>query len=87
MAKCRSCRATVYWVRTTAHRLMPLDPHPSEHGNVVLERGEPARVVGAEEAARLRAEGRPLYVSHFTTCPQAAQWRRSPTTRDEPGTT
>ena len=55
---------------------MPLDPEPSPEGNVLLIDGV-ASVYGAETAADVRLSGQPLYVSHFTTCPEAAQHRKT----------
>jgi hypothetical protein len=48
---------------------MPLDPEPSEEGNVVIL-GELARVLAAGET------GEPRFLSHFATCPNAAQHRK-----------
>lgn len=75
-AKCRTCGALVLWV--TMHpggRKNPLDPTPVAGGNIERRRGNHSdawygRVVPEEERTG------PLYVSHFATCPQAAQHRR-----------
>lgn len=54
---------------------MPLNPHPSDRGNVRLDRADwqrPVAVVLAGEtldAVRERA-AEPLYVPHFATCPR-----------------
>ncbi len=34
--RCRSCRAPIVWARTPAGRLMPLDPTPTDDGNVEI---------------------------------------------------
>ena len=58
---------------------MPIDPAPVPHGNLVL------RDVGARTVAvvvvpllqTLEERAMPHYVSHFVTCPNAAQHRRT----------
>lgn len=34
--KCRSCGAEIYWAKTEAGKLMPVDAEPAEDGNCVL---------------------------------------------------
>ena len=71
--RCRSCRAPIVWARTTAGRLMPLDPTPTDAGNVEIINGH-AVVHGQAPLAH-----RNLYMPHFATCPQGQQWSgRSP---------
>lgn len=74
---CRSCRAPIRWVRMAASgRPNPLDPEPSERGNIViLEDGRGLVVIGARLEER-RAQGVPLYLSHFVTCPDRERHRR-----------
>lgn len=75
---CRSCGQEILWAVTAAKgRRIPLDPEPVPDGNVILVQV----TTGVTEAVVLRAEDRPAagkarYVSHFSTCPQAAQHRR-----------
>jgi len=83
-SRCRSCRQPVVWVHTQAGKTMPLDPHPSAEGNVTYTGRSTVNGAGVErpevrvaaQPALLSDEG-PHYVSHFTTCPQSEQWRRS----------
>lgn len=70
MSKCRSCGAPVRWVVTVNGRRMPIDPHPSDDGNMVLRSGV-AYVVKPDEAPD---EAR--WISHFATCPNAKRHRR-----------
>lgn len=64
---CRSCGKRVLWVETQSGKKMPLDYEPERR--FVVEAGtDPIR-------ARLRN----TYVSHFSTCPQAGQWRKGDT--------
>ncbi|MEZ5152095.1 hypothetical protein [Rhodococcus zopfii] len=78
--KCRSCRHQIVWAQTVNGKAMPLDVEPSERGNVavdlvfgVLHAG----VVSGPDRDSLRAAKRPLYLSHFTTCPHADNWRNN----------
>ena len=66
MGKCRSCGAEVVWVKTRSGRSMPLDAVNPNAGNV--------RIV--DNVAHVGADGSGHYVSHFSTCPEADQWRR-----------
>ena len=58
---------------------MPLDPEPSPDGNILLGLvgGEEVAIVlsGAERAGAQEAQ-RPLYVTHFYTCPDANEHRK-----------
>jgi hypothetical protein len=80
-AKCRSCEAPVVFVKTAAsdgNKSMPLDPEASPDGNVVVDpiTGR-ARVF--KDAAAIPAElaERPRHFSHFATCPNSREHRRS----------
>ncbi len=87
--KCKSCRATVLWVKMASGADMPLDPEPVAHGNVyqVERRGQQLSAYPSFEqsdALRWRAvsktqpapDGAQLYTSHFVTCPRAAEHRK-----------
>lgn len=50
---------------------MPVDPQEHAAGNVELLADGTARVVGAREME----DGQPRFISHFVTCPHAAQHR------------
>lgn len=74
---CRSCKAPVIWARTPAGRNMPVDAEPSPKGNLVLDtRSQPAHVhvLGPLDEP---AEGLHRHESHFSTCPNADQHRKS----------
>jgi len=69
-ATCRSCGAPILWSRTENNKPIPLDPEPVPGGNVVLEAcGALARVVKPDPSVK-------RHVSHWTSCPQAKQWRK-----------
>ena len=74
-AKCRSCQADILWVRNASTgTFMCLDADPVCGGNVVVVDGL-ARVVKKGDLFEEPAGG-PFYQSHFSTCPEAKQWRK-----------
>lgn len=87
-ARCRSCGAAVIWASTTKGKLTPVDALPVEAGNILLSHrhaGVPpvAIIQGPLDIEMLRVqrsrshEAGPLrlFVSHFSTCPNAAAHR------------
>jgi hypothetical protein len=64
ITECRSCKAPIIWAKTQGGKLMPLDSLPQQR--YVLEEREEGTV----------AIYRPVFVSHFATCPNADQHRR-----------
>ena len=79
---CESCHAAIIWTITPAGKPMPVDEYPTEKGNVLVLKptalDEPLAVVlsgAALEAARRKTPY--LRASHFYTCPNAAEHRRS----------
>ncbi len=84
MSKCRSCGASIVWVRTEAKagkpdRAMPLDADQRGkalvvgNGNLVftgLRSGDGTPIV------RAVASNQGMHVSHFYTCPAADEHRR-----------
>lgn len=79
MSVCTSCRAPIRWVETEQGKAMPIDRDPVPHGNLVL-RGTGARTVAVVVVPLLQTfeeRAAPHYVSHFVTCPNAAQHRRT----------
>ena len=90
MAECRTCHAEIRWVTTAAKgEPMPLDLAPAENGNILLKRvggKDVATVLAGEALAGARSRDTPLYLSHFVTCPYAAEHRKRKEARMEPGT-
>lgn len=77
---CASCRAEIVWLTLRpGGRRMPVDAEPASDGNVLADLAAGAGVVlSAAMVAEVRdgTPDEPLYRSHFSTCPQADQWRR-----------
>lgn len=71
MSRCRSCEAPITWAETESGKAMPLDAKPTRDGNMVLVRGK-TRFANEED----RRLARPLYMSHFATCPDASAHRK-----------
>lgn len=81
---CRSCNATIVWCETATGKRMPVDAEPHEGGTLVLiSEGAGTRVLalhfdsGDQRAERARALRQRRHRSHFATCPNAGQHRRS----------
>lgn len=81
IARCRSCRARVVWTTNTATgKRMPVDAEPMVGGNVMLTAGNDgprSTTVGRDEQRERAGRREELYVSHFATCADSDQWRRS----------
>ena len=68
MAFCKGCGANIDWHKTADGKNVPVDPEPVPNGNLHFEAG----LVVYGKAT----DGRKLYVSHFATCPKAADFRK-----------
>lgn len=80
LERCRSCNRPIVWANTSNGKTMPLDPEPSDRGNLVVSLTDNilhAGVVRGPQRDGLRAARKPLYLSHFTTCPHADNWRKN----------
>lgn len=79
ISQCRSCHKRIIWTTNLdSGKRMPVDADAAEHGNVILlsgNDGPEARVLTKIELSK-RPTKRDLYVSHFSTCPQARDWRQ-----------
>ncbi|MBF0501471.1 MAG: hypothetical protein HQM09_15125 [Candidatus Riflebacteria bacterium] len=69
MPNCKSCGASIRWVKTEAGKSMPIDDKPNPAGNIVIENG--VATVRTDKPANTR-----LYISHFATCVNAAKHRK-----------
>jgi hypothetical protein len=68
------------WATTEAGKAIPLDPDPRDDGNLIDDTDRPrgGPFVRSLSAQRALGEDDPetRYVSHYVTCPQAADWRK-----------
>jgi hypothetical protein len=75
--RCRTCKAEVRWARLArSGRPHPLDAVPSKRGNLRLLDDGRAELLAGPELVAVRTAGAELFVSHFTSCPDCAEWRR-----------
>ncbi len=77
---CRACGANIFWAKSKLNKGIPMNLEPTLDGNVLLEEheGEPPRayVFSAGQARKAKVTGTKLYLSHFATCPAAAEFRK-----------
>lgn len=78
---CRTCQAEIIWVVTEKGKKMPIDAEPtsSDDGRFRKERLDPNgdKVVHFVRDDELASNDRPLYASHFQTCPDRDVHRKS----------
>ncbi len=72
-AECRSCGEPVIWTTTSKGKRMPVDAEPSSEGTFDLQ--EDGDTVNAAWAPK--GSSPDLHLSHFSTCPQSKEWRKS----------
>lgn len=76
LAHCRSCQKPIIWTVTIHGKRMPVDADP-----VRTSRGFRLEELDGENVTAVfttaPAYGEQLYLSHFSTCPQANQHRRT----------
>jgi len=79
LARCTACGASLVFAVLASGKRIPMDPEPSDRGNVACRivegRGLVAHVFGKADATEARAAGAVLYLSHFATCPDVARFR------------
>ena len=80
MAKCKGCGAEIIWIKTPYGKSHPCDPKPVIYwarqkgkGKVVTPNGE---VISCEFKGEMDKATGYGYVSHWSTCPEAQQFRR-----------
>jgi hypothetical protein len=77
MPTCRSCGAEILWAETERGKRMPVDKEPVADGNLGLfylgDQDEPQ--IRPLDAAPQLFDTEVRYVSHFATCPDAAEHR------------
>jgi hypothetical protein len=78
VSACRSCRAPIVWVGTEHGKAMPLDAEPytgDDPRGLFVIRTDGGKVTGVAVPPDVFAD-EPHYRAHWSTCPQADQWRR-----------
>jgi hypothetical protein len=64
------------WGRSQAGAKCIMDPEPRENGNIILLGDGIVVYLSAKTKGQYPDwESRPRYVSHFSTCPGAKDWR------------
>jgi len=77
MSICRSCEKPIKWIKTKDGRNMPCDPEVFLHDEckngdkLVTETGHVVSVNSDQSLPNVKG-----YISHFSTCPEANQWRK-----------
>lgn len=77
---CRSCSKPILWAMTRNDRPMPVNPTPSDAGNVLLARQNGVlrgQVLNRGQADGARAAGAALHTPHWRDCPNADDHRRT----------
>lgn len=72
LAKCRSCAASIMWVKTPKGKSMPVDAAEVEYGGNIVIRDGVAIILKMGEPSEA---GEKRYKSHFATCVNAAAHR------------
>lgn len=75
-SSCRSCQAPIIWVKTPRGKNMPLDLSETNAPGTIRW------IVGVDRSIRRALEGEPGRESHFSTCPNASQHRKSTTPKE-----
>lgn len=71
MARCQACDAEILWGGTEAGKAMPIDATPVTNGKWTYIGGR-VRFATIDDARLMR----PLYTAHWSTCTDAARFRR-----------
>ena len=85
--KCKGCGAPIVWIGTPGGKSMPCDPDPVLYrarsgapGKIVTPNGE---VLSCDLDAAPEAATGVGYITHFSTCPQAGQFRKKGKNHDD----
>lgn len=74
-AKCSACGAAIIWTTTEAGKQAPIDAEPCADGTIAISiDGRLSEVVKDPKLAR--EAGMKLHKNHFSTCPDAAKFRK-----------
>ena len=72
-AICSTCKRPIRWALTEEGRRIPLDPEPERRMVVLGQRKDPTGGGGLID----QVGSRPTFVTHFATCPNADQHRKT----------
>jgi hypothetical protein len=76
-ARCRSCGERILWAETVKGRRIPIDVQPAHDGNIRLEpQGQHAPPLAIVLTGQIENNTQ-RWRSHFASCPNAAQHRRT----------
>lgn len=75
-AKCRSCGAPILWAETVKGRSIPIDVQPVHDGNIRLEQRDALPPLAIVLTGQIE-NNMQRFRSHFASCPNAAQHRRT----------
>lgn len=74
---CRSCHRPIFWARhPDTGKWMPIDDESVLDGNIRLD-GDEYQVLAGVRLENARKAGEHLHLSHFVTCPNSRQHRRT----------
>lgn len=76
ISTCRSCGAEVIWTVTERENKMPVDAEPVKGGSFFLDYSRSSETPKARFIPEHERPTTPLYVSHFSTCPESKDWRK-----------
>lgn len=81
MAACRSCGASIIWVKTDQGKRMALDfhavdPERTSGPHFVIRHGDRGALGVSVPPAWFETKPEPAYLSHFATCPDSNAWRK-----------
>ena len=77
IARCRSCGRPLIWaVDERSGAGFPVDLEPVGNGNVTLDLSGPKPIAHVLKRFEEVPGGTVRFVSHFSTCPDSAKWKR-----------
>lgn len=82
MTRCKWCPAEILWALTDKGHRIPLDPAPSDRGNLALE-FRPGATPIATVVDPKKVAG-PLWLAHMATCPGWKKKRAKKAAKPEP---
>lgn len=79
--RCKGCGAPIVWIESVNGKMIPCDAalvqfvvHPGGSLRIVQQNGSVVTAEREQDVEKMDGVG---YVSHFSTCPRAAEFRRA----------